>query len=208
MARSGEELGKGFQWDAILPPPPADSANRPSVPDVNQPRDDEERRLLAQWLAKSPLPPTPEGETRPDPEHYDRRIEVDGRQVYQYFQPMYAESDYCVNCHKAIGKVPNSRLQRGDFMALIRVTVDDEETVNAQAMNRALAWTAAIVIGFLSMLSLWAVVRYVIVKPVKHLRDVTNAVREGDVEQRADDPHRRRVRGAGARRSTACCGTC
>ena len=35
------------------------------------------------------------------------------------------------------------------------------------------------------MFSLWAVVRYVIVKPVKHLRDVTNAVREGDVEQRA-----------------------
>ena len=36
------------------------------------------------------------------------------------------------------------------------------------------------------MFSLWAVVRYVIVKPVKHLRDVANAVREGDVEQRAE----------------------
>jgi signal transduction histidine kinase len=35
------------------------------------------------------------------------------------------------------------------------------------------------------MFSLWAVVRYVIVKPVTHLRDVANAVREGDVEQRA-----------------------
>jgi signal transduction histidine kinase len=46
-------------------------------------------------------------------------------------------------------------------------------------------WTAAIVVGFVSMFSLWAVVRYVIVKPVSHLRDVANAVREGDVEQRA-----------------------
>ena len=36
------------------------------------------------------------------------------------------------------------------------------------------------------MISLWAVVRYVIVKPVTHLRDVANAVREGDVEQRAE----------------------
>jgi two-component system, NarL family, sensor histidine kinase BarA len=68
---------------------------------------------------------------------------------------------------------------------VVRVTLDDQATVNAQAVNRALAWTAAIVVGFLSMISLWAVVRYVIVKPVTHLRDVANAVREGDVEQRA-----------------------
>ena len=47
-------------------------------------------------------------------------------------------------------------------------------------------WTAAIVVGFVSMFSLWAVVRYVIVKPLTHLRDVGNAVSEGDVEQRAD----------------------
>jgi signal transduction histidine kinase len=71
-------------------------------------------------------------------------------------------------------------------MAVVRVTLDDEKTVNAQATNRALAWVAAIVVGFLSMFSLWAVVRYVIVKPVTHLRDVANAVREGDVEQRAE----------------------
>jgi signal transduction histidine kinase len=35
------------------------------------------------------------------------------------------------------------------------------------------------------MFSLWAVVRYVIVKPVTHLRDVANAVRAGDIEKRA-----------------------
>jgi signal transduction histidine kinase len=36
------------------------------------------------------------------------------------------------------------------------------------------------------MVSLYFVVRYVIVRPVKHLRDVSNAVREGDVSQRAE----------------------
>jgi signal transduction histidine kinase len=76
-------------------------------------------------------------------------------------------------------------LKEGDLMAVVRVTLDDEATVSAQAKNRALAWVAAIIVGSLSMLSLWAVVRYVIVKPVTHLRDVANAVREGDVEQRA-----------------------
>ncbi|MEM6799337.1 MAG: HAMP domain-containing sensor histidine kinase, partial [Planctomycetota bacterium] len=44
----------------------------------------------------------------------------------------------------------------------------------------------AVVIGMLSMLLMYFIVRYLIVKPVQHLRDVANAVREGDVEQRAD----------------------
>src|SRR4029077_7787037 len=79
----------------------------------------------------------------------------------------------------------NPNLQKDELMAVVRVTIDDQATVNAQARNRALLWTAAIVVGFLSMISLWAVVRYVIVKPVTHLRDVANAVRAGDVEQRA-----------------------
>jgi signal transduction histidine kinase len=70
-------------------------------------------------------------------------------------------------------------------MAVVRVTIDDQETVDALVTARAGLWTAAVVVGFLSMFSLWAVVRYVIVKPVTHLRDVANAVREGDVEQRA-----------------------
>ena len=89
-------------------------------------------------------------------------------------------------------------LQAGDLMAMIRVTTDYGPTAAEVAKNQALLWTAAIVVGFVSMFSLWAVVRYVIVKPVTHLRDVANAVREGDVEQRAVDSHRRRVRRAGA----------
>ncbi|MEM9185972.1 MAG: HAMP domain-containing sensor histidine kinase, partial [Planctomycetota bacterium] len=44
----------------------------------------------------------------------------------------------------------------------------------------------AVVIGVLSMFLLYFIVRYVIVKPLQHLRDVADAVREGDVEQRAD----------------------
>jgi signal transduction histidine kinase len=70
-------------------------------------------------------------------------------------------------------------------MAVVRVTIDDQETVNALVSNRAMLALAAVVVGFCAMFSLWAVVRYVIVKPVAHLRDVANAVREGDIEQRA-----------------------
>src|SRR3970282_3054632 len=101
-----------------------------------------------------------------------------GRQVYQYFQPMYAKKS-CVLCHQNVPDTANRNLKEGDLMAVVRVTLDDEATVNAQAINRALAWTAAIIVGFLSMISLWAVVRYVIVKPVTHLRDSANGGAEG-----------------------------
>jgi two-component system, NarL family, sensor histidine kinase BarA len=136
-------------------------------------------------------PPPAEGESAdeestPKPlETYSRQEEIDGRQVYQHFQAMRAEQS-CLLCHQNVPDTKNPKLRAGDLMAVVRVTLDDEKTVNAQAINRALAVTAAIVVGFLSMISLWAVVRYVIVKPVTHLRDVANAVREGDVEQRAE----------------------
>ena len=184
VAESSVELSRAFKWHAILPTPPA---NRSPLPSDYRPRDLFESDLLAKWATKPPQPPPVAGEESPQPEtlpHDERRIEIDGRQVYQYFQPMYAGRK-CVTCHKAFGESPNPNLREGDLMAVVRVTLDDQATVNAQAINRALAWTAAIVIGIFSMILLWAVVRYVIVKPVTHLRDVANAVRAGDVEQRA-----------------------
>jgi two-component system sensor histidine kinase BarA len=172
LADSSKDLARAFEWDALLPP---SASERKLIPKDNLPADDFERALFAKWPAKRPAH---------ENLHEERRVDTDNGQVYQYFQPMYADQK-CVICHKAMGLSPNTNLEKDDLMAIIRVTLDDQETVNAQAYNRALAWTAAIVIGFLSMMSLWAVVRYVIVKPVTHLRDVANAVREGDVEQRA-----------------------
>jgi signal transduction histidine kinase len=184
VAASSIELSRAFLWQPILPAPPP---NRPPLPKEFKPQDDFEEDLLAKWAERPPPPPVVEGEETSQPDelqHEARAIEIDGRQVYQYFQPMRAMKK-CVQCHRAFGTSPNPNLREGDLMAVVRVTLDDEATVNARAINRALAWTAAIVVGFLSMISLWAVVRYVIVKPVTHLRDVANAVREGDVEQRA-----------------------
>jgi signal transduction histidine kinase len=142
--------------------------------------------LISQWSAPEVRTEDSTGDGQPPtvPKFFERRVDRDGHQVYQYYQPMYAQKS-CLNCHRSVGRFANPSLQENDLMAVVRVTIDDQTTVNAQAKNKALLWTAAIVVGFLSMISLWAVVRYVIVKPVTHLRDVANAVREGDVEQRA-----------------------
>ncbi|HEY4235286.1 MAG TPA: ATP-binding protein [Lacipirellulaceae bacterium] len=180
LAASSDSFAQHYKWDPLL------LTNSNELPSDYLPQDDTERDLISQWSA----PEVRSDETNADgqpvvsPKFFERRVERNGHQVYQYYQPMYAEKS-CLNCHRSLGQVPNSHLQEKDLMAVVRVTMDDQDTVNAQAKNRALLWTAAIVVGFLSMISLWAVVRYVIVKPVTHLRDVANAVREGDVEQRA-----------------------
>jgi signal transduction histidine kinase len=194
LVESSRDMGRKFHWDAILPAAGFDSP----PPEKFRPRDKREERRLAEWSV--PLDPTKqpqvsEGDGTQTAAHqfltgrgeYDERYieEPDGRRSYLYYQPMYADAS-CVNCHRHLdggGRRPN--LQAGDLMAVIRVTTDYDTTAEKMAFNRASLWVAAIVVGFVSMFSLWAVVRYVIVKPVTHLRDVANAVREGDVEKRA-----------------------
>ena len=52
--------------------------------------------------------------------------------------------------------------------------------------TRAVLLAVGILTVSLSMIALWLVVRYVVVKPLNHLRDVSDAVTRGDLEQRAD----------------------
>ena len=121
--------------------------------------------------------------------HWDRElITEDGASKYRYYQPLYADKS-CALCHSALGsdKMPAmAQLQPGDLMAVVRVETDQKQTNKTLAWNNSLLMTLAVVIGVLSMFLLYFIVRYVIVKPLQHLRDVANAVREGDVEQRAD----------------------
>jgi signal transduction histidine kinase len=53
-------------------------------------------------------------------------------------------------------------------------------------MNRAILVSTGIVTVFLAMMAAYAIVRYIIVKPLKHLRDVSDAVSRGDIDQRAE----------------------
>jgi two-component system sensor histidine kinase BarA len=105
--------------------------------------------------------------------------------VQQYYEPIYAKAD-CVFCHKVPAvKVPLPNLETGDLLAIVRVETDAEEIKDTQAGVAAWLSVAAVVTVFLSMVALYIIVRYIIVKPLRHLRDVSNAIRSGDSEQRA-----------------------
>ena len=196
LVDGSRDMGRKFEWDAILPT----TGFETPPPEKLRPHGAHEKQWLAEWSApltsqeiqQAAAQSAPAGQSPPKHQflfpsrgHKDRFIdEPDGRRSYLYYQPMYADAS-CIACHQFLDAGGRRKLQPGDLMAMIRVTTDYGPTAAEVAKNQALLWTAAIVVGFVSMFSLWAVVRYVIVKPVTHLRDVANAVREGDVEKRA-----------------------
>lgn len=106
---------------------------------------------------------------------------------YRYYHPLFARQE-CLDCHRLVAfehmpAWPEAKV--GDLLAVIRVDLDMDRTLKKQAKNQALLLFAAFATVALAMAALYAIVRYVIVKPLKHLRDVSNAVRRGEVETRA-----------------------
>jgi two-component system sensor histidine kinase BarA len=193
----GSSYGTDFKWDTVLPP---------NDRGLNPPQGDEEKRLMALYSSHT-LPPETEvdekeanastasnGNGNPERDKllpkdvlpFDRVVPIQNHEVYQYYYPMYARGESCVACHRYLGYSARKNLKDGELLAIMRISFDHGPTASKLARGEAILWTAAIITGFLSMLMLWAVVRYVIVKPVQHLRDVANAVREGDVDQRAE----------------------
>jgi ribonuclease PH len=68
----------------------------------------------------------------------------------------------------------------------VKVVMPDSATRKAINWNRAILAATAIMTVFLAMLAAYAIVRYVIVKPLEHRRDVADEVRRGNVQARAE----------------------
>jgi two-component system sensor histidine kinase BarA len=162
------KLGRDFEWRALKP-----HATGAEVDYL----DDTEQQLIEALQRVSTDEEIDQAEIKRDRVHTNE----EGDREYLYYHPLRASGD-CRECHN---KVLGEDWKEGDLMAVGRITINHQPTVDAKAKNQALAWTQAVVVGALSMLSLWAIVRYVIVKPVTHLRDISNAVRQGDTDQRA-----------------------
>jgi signal transduction histidine kinase len=112
---------------------------------------------------------------------------------YHYYQPVHARKN-CLVCHEyhgaaggsAEGEPARRRFVEGELMAVVKVVMPDAATRKAINWNRAILLATAIMTVFLAMLVAYAIVRYVIVKPLEHLRNVSEEVRRGNLEARAD----------------------
>jgi len=108
----------------------------------------------------------------------------------------------CVECHRSSERMAealdvtveeantsglvNPNLKEGDVMAVVSVRLSTESIDSGLHQNRALLIAFAVGTTFLILAGSYAVVRYVIVKPVKHLKSVADAIAAGHLNVRSE----------------------
>jgi signal transduction histidine kinase len=168
---------------------------RPDSPNgAGGPRDEFEARVLDQYRK-----PISEAPANGDPEKYPGFPDDDNNE-YQYFQPVYAEESCLVSCHvtapsgldtmntsvSLTGKVTTGTpLSEGDLMAIVKVTIPNGPTQNTLIVNRAILIATAIITVFLAVVACYLIIRYIVVKPLRHLRDLSDAISRGNTSLRA-----------------------
>ena len=135
-----------------------------------------------------------------------------GNNYFYYAPVIFNSKSNCNGCHFPIAKDPKESPRLEGIMNLLadksttdeqarelyrerlakappmflRIKLDNEITQDAITKSRAILVSVAIVTAVASMAFLWVIVRYVIVKPLAHLRDVTEEVSHGRMDVRAD----------------------
>ena len=112
-------------------------------------------------------------------EHIERDAE---KGVYHYYGAVRATKT-CVACHNL--RNPNVK-KAGDLIGMVKISLPLDKTKRALNENNAYLLATGIVTAFLAIWALYAIVRYVIVKPVLHLKDVSDDIARGNLDLRAD----------------------
>jgi two-component system, NarL family, sensor histidine kinase BarA len=178
-----------YEVQFILPDLPVAGESNPNS---LAPQDEWEADKVKRFLAKKP-----KAAVALDKEDFVTRKSPDGNKYY-YYQPIRATSDDCLICHVPKSSVTGESFlegsafgksvahAKGDLMAVARLALSTEDTRNNINLNQAILIATAIITVFLAMVAAYAIVRYVIVKPLRHLRDVSDAISRGNTALRAD----------------------
>lgn len=127
---------------------------------------------------------------------------VRSEQAFLYYGAVRAQES-CVNCHRdpakmaafsgetpaarqAAAAMANPNLQRGDLMAVVQIRLSSEMIESGLHQNRAILIAFALGTTLALLAGSYLIVRYVIVKPVKHLKSVADAIAAGQFSVRSD----------------------
>jgi len=167
---------------------------RPHSPDGSGlPRNEFEWKVLDRFLS----PSSESGGESAEPD-FAEKLDTEANE-YHYYQAIRAESSCLLVCHRGApggtglgfgGPAPVLGLVTaeapGELLSIVKITIPHGPTQKAMDLNRAILIATAIVTVFLAMIASYVIVRYVIVKPLRHLRDVSDAVSRGNISLRAE----------------------
>lgn len=116
-----------------------------------------------------------------------------GRKEFQYIRAVTFDPKCLVVCHATEKQHTMRELGDGKFAfakpnelaGAIVLNIAMDQTNKEINRNRAILISTALVTAILAMVASYVIVRYVIVKPVKHLQDVSNAIAAGRLSIRS-----------------------
>ena len=122
-------------------------------------------------------------------------------QVFDYYGAVRAGQS-CVECHSDVGKMASYSMETGgkaltkleatpdlrpgELMAVVRVRLSTEPIEAGFHQNRAFLISFALGTTLLVVLGVYMMMRYIVVKPVKHLKAVADAIAAGQINVRSE----------------------
>src|SRR5262245_31547387 len=116
-----------------------------------------------------------------DPERNEDNQLLLSQKEHHYYGAVRATGS-CLECHRR----DNPELKEGDLIAVVHVTVPTSFIEEGVHINRAVLLCTALAAALLIMGGSYLIVRYVIVKPVKHLKEVSDAISAGELNVRSE----------------------
>jgi signal transduction histidine kinase len=108
------------------------------------------------------------------------------KEVFHYYGAIRV-SPSCVGCHPTVSeRAERGELKVGDILAVAAIQINTEHIKSGVHVNRAFLISNALVTALLIMLGSYLIIRYVVVKPVKHLKDVSDAISAGQINVRSE----------------------
>jgi signal transduction histidine kinase len=119
-----------------------------------------------------------------DPSKLDSsdQLQLSPDQEKSYFYAAVRAQQSCLKCHQHL----KPDLKEGDLITMVRISVPTDTIRSGVHFNRAILLSTAIAAALLIMAGSYVIVRYVIVKPVKHLKEVSDAISSGELNVRSE----------------------
>lgn len=113
-------------------------------------------------------------------EYYDHQ---DGDGKYDYYQVIRSDK-FCNTCHPTY---PGIDCEPGQMMGVVHVGIPEPpNSKDAMTKYWAMLFGVAIITAFLSLSAFDMVIRWLIISPLRKLRNVTEGISRGDTSKRAD----------------------
>jgi signal transduction histidine kinase len=116
----------------------------------------------------------------------DDKLETNQRQDSQgqnYYYGAIRATQSCLKCHHRINPDVS---KEGDLIGILKIRIPTSDIQSEVNVNRAVLISTALVAALLIMAGSYFIVRYVIVKPVKHLKEVSDAISAGELNVRSE----------------------